>query len=299
VKRALLAAALGAAAACHSGTRPAPPAAATARDGGTPASPADAGARPDPAQAAWEQRDSDPAALDRAISLWEEQALANPQPAAPLLGAARGRRLRIARAEQRPDLDAAAVAADAQACAADARRSWAAEYPAAAAATDVAEAGALIGAQGAEALYLESVCTAEWARMQGFTPLIERRGQLMASFARVAQLAPDLDGAGPDREIGALYAGLPAYAGGDLDKARKHLDAAIARAPQDARNRIVLARAVAVKAQDRALFEEQLRTAGASPDAALAAQAQSLLSRVNDLFGPPEAGQEVPKAPQR
>src|SRR6267143_5058151 len=102
------------------------------------------------------------------------------------LDAARARRLRIAQAEQDPDPDTAAISVDAQTCAADAHRSWAAQFPEAAAATDTGRAMQLIWAPGAEALYLEAVCTATWARMQGFTPLIERRDELVSAFERVA-----------------------------------------------------------------------------------------------------------------
>jgi hypothetical protein len=215
-----------------------------------------------------------------------------------MLASARARRQRILQAEQRPDLDTAAVAADAQACAADAHRSWAAQFPQAAAA-DRERASALIGPAGAEALYLEAVCSAVWARMQGFTPLIERRGDLISALVRVAQLMPDLDGAGPERELGALYAALPAYAGGDLDEARKQLFSALERAPKEARNHLVLARTVAVKAQERALFREHLQIALESDDALAAAQARVLLQKENDLFGPAEAAQPVPGGPQK
>ena len=212
------------------------------------------------------------------------------------LGAARDLRARIAQAEQRLDPDTAAIAGDAQACAAEAHQSWTWLYPEAA---GVADPGAKIGREGAEPLYLEAVCTAIWARMQGFTPLIERRGELMAAFARVAQLAPDLDGAGADRELGALYAALPAYAGGELDEARRHLLAAVERAPKESRNHLVLARTVAVKAQDRALFREHAAIAASSGDPAVAAQAQALLQRERDLFGPAEAAQPIPGGPQK
>lgn len=174
------------------------------------------------------------------------------------------------------------MAADAQECAADAHR---------------ARVGAGIEV---EALYLEAVCSAIWSRMQGFTPLIERRGELTAAFLRVAQLDPDLDGAGAERELGALYAALPAYAGGDLEEARRYLLAAVQRAPEDARNHVVLARAVAVKAQDRALFREHLMVAAKSSDALAAAQARALLERENELFGgPSEAAQPIPGGPQK
>jgi hypothetical protein len=216
------------------------------------------------------------------------------------LKAARARRSRIAQAEQQPEPETSALAADAHACAADARRSWAVQFPDAAAATDPAKAVALIvGATGIEALYLEAVCTAIWARMEGFTPLIERRGELMAAFERVAQLAPDLDGAGAERELGALLAALPTYAGGDLEEARRRLLAAVQLAPQEGRNHLVLARAVAVKAQDRALFREHAALALKSDEAFVAAQARTLLQRENELFGPAEAAQPVPGGPQR
>ena len=215
-------------------------------------------------------------------------------PAQALLVSARWKRIQVAAAEHQPDADARAIAAEAQSCAADAHRSWATHFPEAAAAVDGVKSAALVGTKGAEALYLDAVCTATWARMQGFTPLAGRRAELIAALSRVAQLEPDLDGAGADRELGALYAALPASAGGDLEAARKRLLSALERAPRDARNHLVLARTVAVKAQDRALFHEQLEIAAQSPDARAAAEAKALLARENDLFGPGEAAQPIP-----
>ena len=280
--RGYVAAALCAAAGCHSQKRPSPPIPARPATAASAPGAADAGPPAETGQLAWEKRDSDPGALDRAVSLFEAEARRGADPAQALLGAARARRLRIARTEQYPDPEASTMAADAQECAADAHR---------------ARAGAGIEA---EALYLWAVCSAIWSRMQGFTPLIERRGELTAAFLRVAQLDPDLDGAGAERELGALYAALPAYAGGDLEEARRYLLAAVQRAPEDARNHVVLARAVAVKAQDRALFREHLMVAAKSGDALAAAQARALLERERDLFGgPAEAAQPIPGGPQK
>jgi hypothetical protein len=259
-----VAAALCAAAGCHSEKRATPPAtAAPAPARPVPPSP------PEPGQVAREQLD-----------------------------AARARRLRIAQAEQQPEPEAAAIATDAQTCASEARRSWTALFPEAAGRVRAVER---IGAAGAEALYLDAVCTAIVARMQGFTPLIELRGELTSALERVASLAPDLDGAGAEREMGALLAALPTDrdAGGDLDQARKHLLSAVEHAPRDARNRMVLASTVAVKAQDRALFREQLGQVVKGGDSQAAAQAQALLEREDELFGPAEAAQPVPGGPQR
>ncbi len=192
------------------------------------------------------------------------------QVARDALEAARAKRLRIAQAEQQAEPDTAAIAVEAQSCAADARRAWAALFPEAAAKRDRER----VGVDGAEPLYLE--------------------------LGRVVQLAPDLDGAGAERELGALRAALPAYAGGDLDQAREHLLAALRRAPQDARNHLVLARTVAVKAQDRALFRDHLEAVLGLGDALAAAQADALLQREDELFGPKgEAAQPIPGGPQR
>jgi len=296
--RAIAAAAVLFASACHSTKRPAP----LLPPPPPPAARVDAGVRGDDsaarAEAAWARREVDPAALDQAISLWEEVALRSADPSAPLLDAARARRLRIERARRGAEPEAAVIGADAQACAADAHRSWAAEFPAAAAQLDgtheAAEVYAQIGAAGAEALYLEAVCSAAWARMQGFTPLIERRGELTAALQRVSQLAPGLDGGGAERELGTLLAALPAYAGGDIQEARKHLDAAVQWAPQDPRNHLALARTVAVKAQDRALFEHELDLVAKGDDAIAAADAAALSRHADELFGPAEAAQKVP-----
>jgi len=217
-----------------------------------------------------------------------------PDPAQAALAAARSARSRISAAEQQPSPDPAAISAEAKTCAQEAHRSWAEQFPEAAREPDRARAASLVGPAGAEALYLEALCAATLARMEGFTPLIDRRAQLIAAFERVARLAPDLDGAGAERELGALYAALPTHAGGDLELARKHLLAAVERAPEEARNHVVLARAVAVKAQDRALFRDQLRLAKSCPNAA-AAEAEALLQRETELFGPGEAAQPIPK----
>jgi hypothetical protein len=242
-------------------------------------------------------REDDPLAL-------EDAALRSVDPSELLLKAARARRarmepsLRAAGSAQDPADALAAAAQDALACAADAHRSWTGQFPAAAAQLDgtrpAAEIYAQVGAPAAEALYLEAVCSAAWARTQGFTQLIDRREELSQELRRVAELAPDLDGAGAERELGALLAALPSYAGGDLTEARKHLDAAVRRAPDDPRNHLLLARTVAVKAQDRALFEQELQAVAAGRDPAAAAEAASLLSRADDLFGPAQAAQPTP-----
>jgi hypothetical protein len=244
-------------------------------------------------------------AVGPAIAACEEAALYSQAPSPFLVRAAGARRQRVAAAlaSADPASSLSAVAEDAEACAADAHRAWSAQFPTAAAQIDGAQplagAYAQVGPSGAEALYLEAVCSAQWARTQGFTQLVERRLELAAELQRAAELAPALDSAGPDRELGALYAALPSYAGGDLALARHYFEAAGARAPGAAANHLDFARSVAVKAQDRQLFETQLRLAAASIEPGAAVRAAELLSREDDLFGPAEAAQPTPGGVQK
>src|SRR5205823_2575683 len=161
----------------------------------------------------------------------------------------------------------------------DARRAWLAVQPEAADAKSLPQVLAAAGPAAAQPMYLTAACTSAWTRGQGFTLLIDHRDELGQIFTRVAQLAPDLDEAGAERELGKLFAALPAYAGGDLRKARSHFEAALERAPDSTRTRIAFARSVAVKAQDRALFEQQLNAAAELPDTMGATEARDLRAR--------------------
>lgn len=257
------------------------------------------------AEAAWARRD-DPAALEEAVRFFEQAAAHDQDPAPLLLRAARGHRLRadqLAAQSLAAPLDAepgaaggdllAASARESALCAIDARRSWSSISPAAAAAlaAGVAAAEALqaVSLAAAEPLYLDALCAADRTRAQGFTHLVERHGELRAALERARALEPALDDAGPDRELGKLLAQLPASAGGDLREARARFEAALARAPDSIATRLLFASSVAVKQQDRALFESLLQAAQALPaatpeDRAAQAAARVLLTREDDLF---------------
>ncbi|MFL5406305.1 MAG: TRAP transporter TatT component family protein [Myxococcales bacterium] len=235
-------------------------------------------------------RDGDTASLGEAARLWEQAALEAPRPEVPLLSAAQAWRERA----QRPDAAADDVQRDAESCGADARRGLEAVDPGAPKGSR-SEAIARVGPAGVELLYVGAVCEGLLARSRGFTQLVEAQKDVAEALERVAQLAPDLDDAGAERELGRLYAALPSASGGDLAAARRHFDAAVERAPRSVRNRIAYATSIAVKAQDRALFEAQLRAAlDAHPDNA---EAREILSREDELFGPAEAAQPIPGGP--
>ena len=247
---------------------------------------------------------ADPAAIEQSARACELSSAAAAEPAPALLLAARAFRGLSERYAALAELggvgepaqaprDLLARQADAaRGCAAAAHRALGALFPAVAAALDAGRppVEALSAAAAAEPLYLEAACSATWARAQGFTHLVDRRAELQAALERAAALDPALDDAGPDRELGRLLSSLPAYAGGSLREARAHFDAAVARAPGSVQNRVLYARGVAVKLQDRALFESLLNTALAQPAAEALEKhqadiARSLLARADDLFG--------------
>jgi hypothetical protein len=249
---------------------------------------------------------AEPGVVEEAARACELSSAAAAEPVPSLLLAARAFRgvaeRYAARAEAGPEGDSAQAprellarqADNARACAGAAHRALGALLPVLAAALDAgrpsAEALAAATAPAAEPLYLEAACSAAWARSQGFTHLVDRRAELQAALERAAALDPALDDAGPDRELGRLLSTLPAYAGGSLREARARFDAAVTRAPGSVQNRVLYARGVAVKLQDRALFESLLNSALAQPSAETTEKheadvARSLLARANDLFG--------------
>lgn len=258
------------------------------------------------AQAAWEARGAEGAA-DEAGRAFEELAARAVDPFPHLLAAARARRhateallSRAAAAgrEAPPGAQPAELlslaAAQARACSADARQAWGARHPAAVRALEAGgpAAAALAGVQApeAEALYLDALCAAAWARTQGFTQLVERREELAAALERAAALAPGLDDAGPDRALGTLLAQLPDYAGGDVTRARVRFEAALERAPGAVRTRVQYARTVALKLLDRPLFDrlldEALSAQPGSPEERVAQEeGRALKARAEAIFG--------------
>jgi hypothetical protein len=100
--------------------------------------------------------------------------------------------------------------------------------------------------------------------------------------------------AGADRLLGIYYAAAPPVVGGNLDRSKRHFDAAIAADPGYQMTSVFVAEFLARKLKDRALFEQRLQAVIASPpdqDGELAAEnaaarkkAQRLLGRIDRYF---------------
>lgn len=144
------------------------------------------------------------------------------------------------------------------------------------------------------ALYWYAVALSKWAHQEGFAVTIAHKDTVLAAMRRCADVDPEYHWGGPLRFLGMQYALMPAFAGGDLDKARKYFEQAASVAPKHVGTPLDRAEFLAVKLQDRADFEAQLRSVLDTPDdaipelepetRALKRRAQKLLDEVDDLF---------------
>ena len=123
----------------------------------------------------------------------------------------------------------------------------------------VEQAVSVLDAQAVPALYWRSAALGKWARRDGFATLLAHKDEIRAIMTRVLELDRDYFHAAPDRYFGAFFAVAPSYAGGDLDRSRQHFEYSLSRAPGYFGTHVLFALEYAVKSQDRALFERELR----------------------------------------
>jgi tetratricopeptide (TPR) repeat protein len=121
------------------------------------------------------------------------------------------------------------------------------------------QALSVLDVQAAPALYWRSAGLGKWARRDGFATLLSYKDEIRAIMTRVLELDREYFYAGPDRYFGAFFAVAPTYAGGDLPTSRQHFEYSISRFPGYFGTHVLFAVEYAVKAQDRALFERELR----------------------------------------
>lgn len=123
----------------------------------------------------------------------------------------------------------------------------------------VDQALSLLDAQAVPALYWRSSALGKWARRDGFATLLSYKDEIRAIMTRVLELNRDYFFAGPDRYFGAFFAVAPTYAGGDVQRSGQHFEYSISRYPGYFGTHVLYAVEYAVKAQDRALYERELR----------------------------------------
>ena len=143
-------------------------------------------------------------------------------------------------------------------------------------------------------LYWTATALGKWAKAKGLGTTLKHIGTVKAYMARVEELDASYYHAGPHRYWGAYYAAIPSFAGRDLDKSRAEFDKSIEMAPNYLATRVLLAEYWAIKMQDKAVFEENLKyVINADPTTAAdvipenkaeQAKAKALLANMSEYF---------------
>lgn len=98
----------------------------------------------------------------------------------------------------------------------------------------------------------------KWAVAKGFATVLKHKNKLKAFIDRVHALDADYYYAAGDRGLGAFYAKVPGFAGGDPEKGREHFEASLAVAPDYFSSKLLMAQYYCVKVQDKELFVKLL-----------------------------------------
>jgi len=116
----------------------------------------------------------------------------------------------------------------------------------------------VVDRQGIGLVYWYATNLGLYAKLRGNAAGLKYKGRLVTLIGHVQQSSPDFFYWGADRFFGAYYAALPSFMGGDLTKSREAFTRAIAGAPNYLANYVLMAEYYAVKADDRAMFDELL-----------------------------------------
>ncbi|MFW6067676.1 MAG: TRAP transporter TatT component family protein [Myxococcota bacterium] len=120
------------------------------------------------------------------------------------------------------------------------------------------DAVSLLDARAVGALYWRSSALGKWASEKGFATLLSYKDEIRKVMTHVLELDPTFYFGGPHRYFGAFYARAPGFAGGDLDRSKRHFEKSLEMEPNYFATRVLYAEDWAVKAQDRQVFDEQL-----------------------------------------
>jgi hypothetical protein len=120
------------------------------------------------------------------------------------------------------------------------------------------EAITVVGIEGLPAMYWYATALGKWARASGFGVLVGQKDNIKATMTRALELDPNFYHGGPHRYFGAFYAIAPAFAGGDLEKSRKHYEESLSIAPYYIGTKVLMAENLATKLDDEEMFDRLL-----------------------------------------
>lgn len=124
--------------------------------------------------------------------------------------------------------------------------------------TRIEEAIDVLDASAVPALYWRASNLGKWASADGFATLLSYKDEIRAVMGRCLDLDREYFHYGPDRYFGVFYGRAPSFAGGDVERSREHFETSMRHHPHYFATRVLMAQDYAVKAQDRATFDEQL-----------------------------------------
>lgn len=152
----------------------------------------------------------------------------------------------------------------------------------------------LLDAAAVPAMYWYASVLGRWAHEKGLAVSIGQHDTVRATMDRCLELAPTYYYGGPHRYFGVYYCIVPEFSGGDLEKAKIHFKRALQMAPHYAGTKVLWASELAVRTQERELFERLLEEVLAMsvdvipelrPETAIEqARARELLARIDELF---------------
>jgi hypothetical protein len=122
----------------------------------------------------------------------------------------------------------------------------------------IEEAAQALDKTGVPLLYWRASSLGKWASAKGFATLLSHKDEIK----QIMQICLDKDAEffyrGPNRYFGVFYARAPSFAGGDLVKSRENFERSLAGHPNYFGTHTLMAEDLAVKAQDRKLFDEHV-----------------------------------------
>ena len=158
----------------------------------------------------------------------------------------------------------------------------------------IEEAAKELDKSGVPLLYWRASALGKWAAAKGFATLLSYKDEIKDVMQICLDKDPTYFHSGPDRYFGVFYARAPGFAGGDLNKSREHFTKSLKAEPNYLGTSVLMAEDLAVKSQDKKLFEERLdfvlkADPAAIPDIAPEnrveqKKAKELLTKKDELF---------------
>ena len=117
----------------------------------------------------------------------------------------------------------------------------------------------VIGKEGVPAMFWYATNLGKWAKTKGFTTILYWKDTVKAIMEHVLTLDEEYLDYGPHRYFGVFYSVAPAFAGGDMNKSKKHFELALEKAPLVFGTKVLYAQNYLIKTQDRDKYEQILK----------------------------------------